>query len=1191
MNRYPAVEFSLTLDKIESISEQKFHVVPVTMEFHVSRKVRDTYDFDESIYSITGNVVLARFHDVRVFAYKLNQKKDLIKHPEQAVRVGDLNAMGLIDEILHYIIYLYREEVNPKIVSLCLSDLVKKLGQDEVDRTLHDFASEFPPIAVYKNEIGLDEYFNGTTEGISNRELILEELVMLWIANMNPAFGPYAELFDDSSLKKNTRYLEMIDTIHLFFNNQKPFGPDKQNLIDMIRMPAIVVPQSLQGQLEFIVAKWGMMLGKFLFRLLSSLDLIREEMKMRGFGKPILDAYDYSHESEYERFSADKDWMPKCVLMAKHTLVWLDQLSKKYKRAIMRLDQIPNEEIDRLAGWGFTGLWLIGLWQRSPASKLIKQHCGNPDAESSAYSLFDYEIAPELGGWEALNNLKDRCWQRGIRLASDMVPNHTGIFSKWTIEHPDWFIQLDHSPFPSYSYTGHNYSYDPRVGLFIEDHYYSRSDAAVTFKYVDFHTGETRYIYHGNDGTNMPWNDTAQLNFLIPAVREAVIQTILHVAKSFSIIRFDAAMTLAKKHYQRLWFPIPGSGGDIPSRAEHGLSPRQFNDAFPLEFWREVVDRVAAEVPDTLLLAEAFWLMEGYFVRTLGMHRVYNSAFMNMLKMEDNLKYRLTIKNTMEFDPEILKRFVNFMNNPDEDTAIAQFGTDDKYFGVCMMMVTMPGLPMIGHGQIEGFTEKYGMEYRRAYWDESPNTGLIDRHEREIFPLMRRRYLFAQVNNFLLYDFYAPEGWVNENVFAYSNRAGLERGLVVYNNKYEHARGWIKMSSGYAEKTSDGKRVVQKTLGEGLALHSDWNFYVIFREHVSGLEFIRSCKQVAESGMYVELGAFKYQVFLDFREVCDNEYGHYAQLNEFLHGRGVPSIDDELKEIFLKPIYNAFRALINPEIFTSLLDNEKGTESLYGDIEQKYAVFIREIKEYLGTTGDETVVARQIRMKLEIIQSLPSLSEKESTITAGKNRSIGKYINSRFTEKKAHLILYGWVFLHATGSLLQNGKSVDQSRSWIDEWLFGKKLSTVLGALEIDDTGAAVDIIKILTVYKRWFDNRDESVDSARELLVSLFNEQDVRSFIGVNRYNDVLWFNKERFEILIWWVFIVSVIDDIYASRSELIPIRFDIVSQCLAAEKNSEYQVEKLFAASNPGKEKKNPLKTGREKQKVDKKKKPRS
>ena len=57
------------------------------------------------------------------------------------------------------------------------------------------------------------------------------------------------------------------------------------------------------------------------------------------------------------------------------------------------------------------------------------------------------------------------------------------------------------------------------------------------------------------------------------------------------------------------------------------------------------MDRVAAEVPDTLLLAEAFWMLEGYFVRTLGMHRVYNSAFMHMLRDEDNAGYR-TVSGT-----------------------------------------------------------------------------------------------------------------------------------------------------------------------------------------------------------------------------------------------------------------------------------------------------------------------------------------------------------------------------------------------------------------------------------------------------------------------------------------------------------------------------------------------------------------
>src|SRR4029450_7447132 len=116
----------------------------------------------------------------------------------------------------------------------------------------------------------------------------------------------------------------------------------------------------------------------------------------------------------------------------------------------------------------------------------------------------------------------------------------------------------------------------------------------------------------------------------------------------------------------------------IPSRAEYGLTKAQLDAAMPEEFWREVVDRCAAEAPDTLLLAEAFWLMESYFVRTLGMHRVYNSAFMHMMRDEDNAKYRTLMKNTLEFDPEILRRYVNFQNNPDESTSVNHFVTREK---------------------------------------------------------------------------------------------------------------------------------------------------------------------------------------------------------------------------------------------------------------------------------------------------------------------------------------------------------------------------------------------------------------------------------------------------------------------------------------------------------------------------------
>jgi hypothetical protein len=476
-----------------------------------------------------------------------------------------------------------------------------------------------------------------------------------------------------------------------------------------------------------------------------------------------------------------------------------------------------------------------------------------------------------------------------------MVPNHMGIDSRWVVEHPDWFMQRPDAPYPSYSYTGLNLSPDPRVGIYLEDHYFDNTDAAVTFKRLDHWSGQERFIYHGNDGTSMPWNDTAQLDYLKPEVREAVIQTILHVARQFPIIRFDAAMTLAKRHIARLWYPEPGSGGAIPSRAEYALRKADFDRAMPVEFWREVVDRVAAEAPDTLLLAEAFWLMEGYFVRTLGMHRVYNSAYMNMMRDEKNAEYRLVIKNTLEFDPQILKRYVNFMNNPDERTAVDQFGKGDKYFGVATVLATMPGLPMFGHGQVEGFAERYGMEYRRAYHDELPDGDLIARHEREIFPLLHQRWLFAEVDGFALYDFHTADGLVNEDVFAFSNSREGQRTLVVYHNRYAETSGWIRVAA-----------VTGSSLAHGLGLRGGADDWLVMRDARSGLEHLRSQRELAEHGLRLELRAYECHVYTEMRDVHDTD-GRWGRLAAWLGGRGVPSVEDALLEMDLAPLHDALR--------------------------------------------------------------------------------------------------------------------------------------------------------------------------------------------------------------------------------------------------------------------------------------------
>jgi glycosidase len=1128
-----------------------------TYEFHISRQTRDYYKFDDLIFGLTGNVIFANFHAARLFATKINQKRDVINFPEHMVRAGQINAMGLIDEILHIVVQLYREQINPNVMQEALDWFGGMLGKDELDNTLLKFIQQFPPMAIYRGGMPPQDYLESETNGIPNRQIALEELLMLWLANANPAFSPYQEFFDDSLLVKETAYAKLIPLMHAFFDTQPPFGPDNQNLVDMLRSPAMHAPHSLTAQLEYIRQRWAVLMGKYLFRLLGSLDLIKEEEKAIFLGPGPARVYEFTGlEFEPERYSQDKDWMPSLVLIAKNAYVWLDQLSKAYQRPILHLDQIPDEELDRLSQWGFTGLWLIGLWERSTASKRITQLRGNPEAVASAYSLFDYQIADDLGGDEAYQGLRQRLWYRGIRLASDMVPNHMGIDSRWVIEHPEWFISQDYSPFPSYTFNGPNLSWDERVGIYVEDHYFNNTDAAVVFKRVDFWSGQEKYIYHGNDGTSMPWNDTAQLNYLIPEVREAVIQTILHVARKFPIIRFDAAMTLAKKHYQRLWFPDPGTGGAIPSRAEHALTREQFDAAMPMEFWREVVDRVAQEVPDTLLLAEAFWLMEGYFVRTLGMHRVYNSAFMNMLRDEKNAEYRLVIKNTLEFDPEILKRYVNFMNNPDERTAVEQFGKDDKYFGICTMMVTLPGLPMLGHGQVEGFTEKYGMEYRRAYWDEKPDEYLIERHKHQIFPLLKKRYLFSQVQDFLLYDFYSSEGYVNEDVYAYSNKSGNETGLVVYHNKFATAKGWIRTSAAYTVKTESGEHMlIQKRLGEGLGLANDVNKYCIFRDPINDLEYIRNNMELHEKGLYIELEAYKCQVFMSFREVQDNEWHQFASLAAYLNGRGVPNIDDAMKELFLQPIHQAYRELVNPGFFRWVISNRminkleienhlslsENVITLLSEAEDKLKHLLEQVKQNTLGIGDVSSISELMKASFLACLYLPAFADRFPLPRSRKYQQAMKYLHAgnpktspwRNGDAYAWGVILGWMTISKLGMVVSETGYEEISRSWIDEWMLNKILVSTLNNLGLDDRSnwRAVTLVKLLTSHHAWWRiinpyPQKTNVKAGNQILTRILSDNDAQGFLGVNRYQDILWFNKESFEDLMWWLFITATVE-----------------------------------------------------------------
>jgi hypothetical protein len=321
--------------------------------------------------------------------------------------------------------------------------------------------------------------------------------------------------------------------------------------------------------------------------------------------------------------------------------------------------------------------------------------------------------------------------------------------------------------------------------------YYTQTGAAEVFRFRDQASGEEKFIYHGNDGTSMPWNDTAQLNYLIPQVRQAVKQQIIDISRIFRIIRLDAAMTLARQHFRRLWFPEAGEAKCIPTREHFSLSQAEFDRLMPDEFWLEVMEEVKQSSPNTLFLAEAFWLMERFFIEELGIHKVYNSAFMHHLRDEENTALRQYLIDIQNHNPAVLERFVNFLTTPDEKPAAESFGKSAKYFGACALMVSLPGMPLFGHGQIEGFCEHYGMDVAKPSLQEHPDTVFIEEHKRLISPLLLQRARFSSADNLVLFDFLTTSQEVNENVIVFSNQAGDMKTLILFNNCPQSASGII----------------------------------------------------------------------------------------------------------------------------------------------------------------------------------------------------------------------------------------------------------------------------------------------------------------------------------------------------------------------------------------------------------------
>ncbi|MCL1836504.1 MAG: hypothetical protein FWG46_03030, partial [Treponema sp.] len=514
-----------------------------------------------------------------------------------------------------------------------------------------------------------------------------------------------------------------------------------------------------------------------------------------------------------------------------------------------------------------------------------------------------------------------------------------------------------------------------------------------------------------------------------------------------------------------------------------------------------------------------------------------------------------------------------------------------------------------------GFEEKYGMEYRRAYRDEEPDGYLVDRHEREIFPLMKRRALFSGSSEFRLYDVYTEGGTVNENVFAYTNRANIhgneERALIFFNNSYYETAGWINISDPAIPQIDGSKR--RDSLHTALALHNGDTWFTLFRDQHSDLWFIRSSKAICENGFFVALKGYEAQVFIDIHEIEDDEKGRWARLHHDLQGRGVNDPHSAIMDIYLGDLYYRFAKILKPEIVSQLhgffntgASGKKPTPSTKAAVSKTPAAFIESIKEqamtyfttvrhFIGGADGKFDAWQQEAVSDQgsgigdgqlweefknYLERLIGLAKYAGT--SGKNPAerLLKELAGQLGESQlvcAAALGYGLLAilrpLTGSGSFGSTGAAAENLA--FDHWGLDRKLREQYGVF-----GASNDIAWRLAEISRLVlgrtGNNEQGIENsersfnAEQFAAALFDENclldEFRRIIGINVFNDVTWFNKEAFENAMFYgkLFLVLENDSAFSSKMAWLDRAGYIGEVCEAIEKAeaaSGYRLDHLI------------------------------
>ncbi|MEV6167443.1 alpha-amylase [Streptomyces sp. NPDC051954] len=427
-----------------------------------------------------------------------------------------------------------------------------------------------------------------------------------------------------------------------------------------------------------------------------------------------------------------------------NTLVWLGELSERHGRRVT-LGDVPGEVWDEVARPGVDTVWLMGVWERSPAGLSIALRDDRllasfrdalpdltpADIAGSPYCVRNYVVDASLGGPEGLAAARAELAARGLRLILDYVPNHVAPDHPWLTERPDCLV----------SGTPDDLARAPEAFLDAGGRVYAR----------------------GRDPFFPPWPDVVQLNAFNDDLRAAAVDTLAAIGDQADGVRCDMAMLLMNDVFAKTW-------GD---RA--GPAPVE-------DFWPYVIPRVRARHPGLLFVAEAYWDLE-WALQQQGFDHCYDKRLYDRLVHEDATSVRAHLGADLAYQ----RRLVRFLENHDEPRAAATLSAG-RDRAAAVAVATLPGATLWHEGQFEGRRVRLPVFLSRRP-QEPDDESLHDFYGRLVTTVVPVREGDWQL--------LTCTGWTDNdthhNLLAWSWTAGQERYLVVINYSGLPAQGRVPL--------------------------------------------------------------------------------------------------------------------------------------------------------------------------------------------------------------------------------------------------------------------------------------------------------------------------------------------------------------------------------------------------------------